>query len=117
MSSARISSRAMFITWSALILLAAASFFFSTMHLGRLGVPVALAIAIAKAALVAIVFMELAVQRASNRAAFVAAIAFVALLASLAVVDVVTRAAEPASVPAPSGVIEPHAVDARDGLR
>lgn len=99
MNHARISTRSTFVTWAALVLLAAASFLLSTFHLGAFGAPIAVGIALTKAALVAVVFMELAVQRVSNRIAFVTAIVFVALLASLVVVDVATRAREPAAVP------------------
>src|SRR4051812_38214075 len=102
MSTARVSDRATLATWGALVLLAAASFVLSMLHLGAWATPVALIIAVAKAALVAVVFMELAVQRASNRLALIAAIAFVVLLATLAAVDVATRAAEPLSPPIPT---------------
>jgi cytochrome c oxidase subunit 4 len=99
MSAARVSPRSTFATWAALVLLAATSFLLSMIHLGSFVVPVAIGIAAIKAALVAIVFMELAIQRASNRIAFVSAIVFITLLAGLTVVDVATRAREPVSMP------------------
>jgi cytochrome c oxidase subunit IV len=86
------SARGLFLTWVALMLLAGASLGLRFAHLGALGMVVALAIAVVKAALVALVFMELALERASVRIAFAAGLFMIALLVTLMVADVVTRA-------------------------
>jgi cytochrome c oxidase subunit 4 len=90
-----VSARGLFFTWVALMLLAGASLGLRFAHLGGLGMVVALAIAAAKAALVALVFMELALERASVRIAFAAGLVMIALLVTLMVADVVTRALPP----------------------
>lgn len=88
-------ARAFVLTWVALLVLAAASFALSFVHLGQLALPVALLIALAKAALVVMVFMELIAQPFTNRVVLVTAVAFVVLLAGLVAADVATRAREP----------------------
>ncbi len=111
MSAQRVSPRVTLITWIALVLLAAASLGLSQLHLGAMGSALAIAIAAVKAVLVAMIFMELSVQRASNRIVLVTAVAFVVLLASLAAVDVATRAPEPLASPRVTptlGVAEPE---------
>lgn len=82
--------------YAALVSLAALSLGAAYVPLGRLGVPVALAIATAKAAIVAIVFMELRRERASARVAVVAAVGLVVALAGLTAADVATRDPSPA---------------------
>ncbi len=89
--STRSGTRGYFATWLALILLAGASLGLSFVHLGLLAMPVALAIAAAKAVLVATVFMHLGRGDAATRLALALAALFVVLLTSLAVADVMTR--------------------------
>jgi cytochrome c oxidase subunit 4 len=85
------SARSLLLTWVALVALAAASFGLSHASVGRVGVALALGIALAKAALVATVFMELAHQRFTNRLVLVTAVALIVLLGALMVADVLTR--------------------------
>lgn len=93
MSGGEISSRAIHVTWLALMVLAATSLALRFAHLGALGLVVALGIATAKASLVALFFMELAIEKATVRFAFLAGLALLAVLLSLMLADVVTRAA------------------------
>jgi cytochrome c oxidase subunit 4 len=78
-------------TGAALLVLWAASFGLSYVPLGRAAIAVALVIAVAKAALVAGVFMELARERTSIRLSFAAACGLAIVLVGLMVADVVTR--------------------------
>ncbi|HEX4338557.1 MAG TPA: cytochrome C oxidase subunit IV family protein [Polyangiaceae bacterium] len=78
-------------SFAALLVLTLTSFTLSYAHLGVFGMPVALAIAAVKVALVALFFMRLVDEPASHRVAGVTAVLFVILLASLSAVDVLTR--------------------------
>jgi cytochrome c oxidase subunit 4 len=78
-------------TLVALLALAGASFALSYVALGRYEITVAMVIAVAKTALVALFFMHLIEQRPANALALFSAVAFVAILLSLMVLDVVTR--------------------------
>jgi cytochrome c oxidase subunit 4 len=75
----------------ALVFLTLGSFGLSYLHLGALGMPVALAIAVTKVGIVALFFMGLVHEPASSRIAGVAAVLFVILLASLSAADILTR--------------------------
>jgi cytochrome c oxidase subunit 4 len=81
--------------WVALLGLTATSFALSYAHLGPLGVPVALGIAVIKASVVAFVFMEVAHEPFTVRASLVAGLFFLLLLVFFVVADVVTRAPPP----------------------
>ncbi|HEX3770804.1 MAG TPA: cytochrome C oxidase subunit IV family protein [Polyangiaceae bacterium] len=89
----------LFLTWVALMALAALSFGLRFAHLGALGMPAALIIAGAKAVLVALVFMELAFERPSIRLAFAAGLLMIAIMLALMIGDVVTRAVPPLENP------------------
>lgn len=93
------SLRALVITWGALLGLAGLSLLASRVHTGAWALPLALAIALAKVALVAVVFMELRVARFVARLALVVAAAFIVLLAGLMAGDVATREAPPLRPP------------------
>jgi cytochrome c oxidase subunit IV len=93
------SARGLFLTWAALMTLAAMSLALRFAHLGRLGMVAALAIAAVKAVLVGLVFMELAFEKASIRLAFAAGLVMIAVMLTLMVGDVVTRAAPPLENP------------------
>jgi cytochrome c oxidase subunit 4 len=95
-----VSSRALFLNLLALLTLAGISFALRFAHLGNLGMPVALGIALVKAVLVAMVFMELAFEKPSIRFAFAAGLAMIAIMLSLMIADVVTRAVPPLQDPA-----------------
>lgn len=79
----------------ALLVLWLLSWGLSYLHLGRASIVVALGIAGVKAILVALVFMELATERFSMHAAVLAALALVAVLMFLTILDVETRAQSP----------------------
>jgi cytochrome c oxidase subunit 4 len=87
-----------------LLLLAGVSFALSFVHLGRLALPIALAIAALKAGLVIAIFMELSEERSSIRLAALAAILTLSLLVSLTAADVLTRERPPLLPPAPEHV-------------
>lgn len=77
--------------WAALALLTAATLFLSRQHLGPFALPVALAIASAKSALVVLFFMHLAEHRGASPVVLAVAVVFVVVLILFAVVDVQTR--------------------------
>jgi cytochrome c oxidase subunit 4 len=82
----------------ALLLLAAVSLSLRFAHLGAWGMPVALGIALLKALLILVFFMEILAERATVRLAFAAGLSLLVLMLLLVVADVVTRRA-PASTP------------------
>ncbi|MGZ3423422.1 MAG: cytochrome C oxidase subunit IV family protein [Polyangiales bacterium] len=90
--------RQLVFAWIALVALAGLSFAASFVHLGRLGLPAAIAIALVKALVVTAVFMELASERGSIRFVAAAAIALLAVFVGLAAIDPATR--DPAPIPA-----------------
>ena len=96
-----VSFRALLLTWIALMVLAGTSFVLRYAHLGPFSVVAAIGIALVKAVLVVLVFMELAFEPPSVRIAFASAIVLVALLGGLMVADVLTRAPPP--LPSPPG--------------
>jgi cytochrome c oxidase subunit 4 len=93
------SSRALLFNLLALLALAGLSLALRFAHLGNLGMPVAMGIAVAKAVLVGLVFMELAFEKASIRFAFAAGLIMIAVLLSLMIADVMTRAVPPLQDP------------------
>jgi cytochrome c oxidase subunit 4 len=93
------SARGLLLTWVALMVLAGVSFGFRFAHLGTLGMGVAIGIAAVKAILVGLVFMELAFERPSIRFAFAAGLAMIAIMLSLMIADVITRAVPPLAPP------------------
>jgi caa(3)-type oxidase subunit IV len=84
-------TRRLWITWIALLLLAGLTFALSFAPLGAFSMPVTLAIAAAKGALVVLLFMELASTRVSPRLALVCSLLLLAILVALASADVLTR--------------------------
>lgn len=88
------------VVWLALLALTGLSFLFSLAHLGAVDIAVALAIAVVKTLLVALVFMHLADERFSVVMLPVLAVFFFVLLGALVVTDVVTRHTFPRA-PAP----------------
>jgi cytochrome c oxidase subunit 4 len=79
------------VTFAALLALTAATLVLSFAPLGAFHIPVALAIAVAKSVLIALVFMHLAEQRHSNAVAFLISVVMAAVFIGLAVLDVVSR--------------------------
>jgi cytochrome c oxidase subunit 4 len=87
------SATAIVATSLALLFLWGGSWALSSVELGRWSLVIALVIAVAKAALVTLVFMELFHARPSVKLIAVTAVAMVALLLSLTFIDVVARGA------------------------
>jgi cytochrome c oxidase subunit 4 len=79
------------LVWLGLMVLALASFLLSRAHLGPLDSVLALTIAAAKTALVVLFFMELIEHRFINSLVLVVSAAFVGLLVSLMIADVLMR--------------------------
>ncbi len=99
------SGMALTVAWLALLALAAASFALSSLSLGAAAAPVALAIAAVKAAVIALVFMELVAARYTHRAVLAVAVGFVALLVGLVLFDVRTRTPPPFTAPPARAVL------------
>jgi cytochrome c oxidase subunit 4 len=79
------------VTYAALLLLSAATLGVSLASLGATGVALSLAIATAKAVLIALFFMHLRHQRRSNAAVALVALVLVAFFVGLSAADVATR--------------------------
>jgi cytochrome c oxidase subunit 4 len=94
-----VSPRSLFVTWLALMLLAALSFGLRFVNLGAYNFPIAMGIAAVKAVLVALVFMELAFEPATLRFAFATGFALLALLLVFMISDVLTRTVAPLDPP------------------
>ncbi|MEO7093442.1 MAG: cytochrome C oxidase subunit IV family protein [Polyangiales bacterium] len=87
----KINHRTFALTFLALLLLAAASYGLSFVHLGVLSIPAAMAISLAKAVLVVLFFMELIVERYTTRVVVVVSVGMLLLLIGFMVADVWTR--------------------------
>ena len=98
-----------------LLALAALSYGLSFVHLGKLGLPLALAIAACKAVTVLFVFMGFGGLSTSAKLAAGAALLMVALLLGLMVADVATR--EQAPLPPPTAGSTARAAAMAYGLR
>ncbi|MBX3187862.1 MAG: cytochrome C oxidase subunit IV family protein [Labilithrix sp.] len=85
------SRRAIVITAVVLLSLWGASYALSAFSLGRAAMPVALVIALVKAALVVAIFMELARESVSMKMSVAAAASLLVLLIAFMVADVATR--------------------------
>lgn len=92
-------SRSTLFTGAVLIALWALSFGLSFVDLGAAGLPIALAIAVLKAALVGAIFMELAKAPASIRYSVLAAGALAAILIGFVVADTEMRDPPPLVAP------------------
>ncbi len=79
------------LTWVFLVVLAALSFGLSYVRLGGFEVPLAMAIAVAKALLVLMFFMHLFEHRFVYGFAFLIAVVFILILVSFTAFDVITR--------------------------
>jgi cytochrome c oxidase subunit IV len=93
------SARALLLTLLVLLMLAGASLVFRFAHLGDFSFPVALGIALVKAILVALVFMEITMEKPTVRFAFAACLCLFALMIALIVGDILTRSAPPLGPP------------------
>lgn len=79
------------VTFVALLLLTTGTFALSFLPHGAWSVPVAVAIALLKSALVALFFMHLIEERVSSWASFVIAFLLVATMLTLVMLDVASR--------------------------
>jgi cytochrome c oxidase subunit 4 len=86
-------------TLVALLLLAGLSLVLSRFDLGDLSYPVALGIAVIKAGLVAVFFMEILHEAAATHLALGACFALLGLLLALLAADIVTRTVPPLAPP------------------
>jgi cytochrome c oxidase subunit IV len=93
------SARALLLTLLVLLMLAGASLVFRFAHLGDFSFPVALGIALIKAILVAVVFMEITMEKPTVRFAFAACLSLFALMLALIVGDILTRSPPPLGPP------------------
>ena len=89
--------------WAWLMALALASLLLSFVHLGSWSTVIALGIGLAKAVLIARVFMHLANQPSISRWAFAFGIALAVLLLVMVAIDVMTR--DPISPRPPPGLV------------
>ncbi|MCA1827827.1 MAG: cytochrome C oxidase subunit IV family protein [Myxococcales bacterium] len=102
------------IVWIVLLFFTALTYVTGTMHLGKWALPIALAIACVKSALVVLIFMHLKESSGTTRLVFVTALIFLGLLMFFTVADVATRfkLATPAGAPfgtersQPEGLLE-----------
>jgi cytochrome c oxidase subunit 4 len=94
------SGRGLLFTLVALLLLAAFSLIMRFADLGPYGYAVALGVAVIKAALVAVFFMGILVEKVTVRFAFVTCLSLVALMLGLVLADVLTRPTAPLRNPA-----------------
>jgi cytochrome c oxidase subunit 4 len=102
-------ARKLLLTFLALLALAGTSLGLRFVPTGPYGLAVALAIAVAKGLLVAVVFMEVGVERPSARLTLLVGVTLVAVLLSLLVADVLTRTVAPLEVPAAGTDARPRA--------
>ena len=79
------------VIWVALMALLVLTLWLGYVPLGRANTPIGLAIAVAKAVLVVVLFMELAKARPFIRLAAIAGLVFVTALFALTFADVLTR--------------------------
>jgi cytochrome c oxidase subunit 4 len=93
------SARGLAFTLAALLVLAGLSLALHYANLGSLGFLAAFGIATVKVVLVAVFFMEILLEKGSARIAFVTGFVLLALLISLTIADVLTRAVPPLQNP------------------
>jgi len=102
------------VVWIALLFFTVLTYLTGKQHLGQWALPIAMAIACTKSALVALIFMHLKDSSGMPRLVFVTALAFLGLLMFFTVGDVATRfrPATPAGAPfgtersQPEGLLE-----------
>jgi cytochrome c oxidase subunit 4 len=91
--------RALLLTLVVLLVLAGVSLAFRFAHLGDFSFAVALGIAAIKAVVVAVVFMEITLEKPTVRFAFAACLSLFALMVALLVGDILTRSPPPLGTP------------------
>jgi cytochrome c oxidase subunit 4 len=100
---AETSARGLLLTLVALLVLAAFSLIMRFAHLGALSFLVGLGVAVIKAILVAVFFMEILTEKVTVRFAFVTCLSLFALLLALLVADIISRAIPPLQNPPGTG--------------
>ncbi len=91
------------IVWIVLLLFTLLTWMTGTRHLGSWALPIAMAIACTKSALVALIFMHLSHSSGMTRLVFVTALVFLGLLLFFTVGDVATRFTPSTPAGAPFG--------------
>ena len=94
------SARGLLLTLLALLVLAGFSLAMRYAHLGGYSWAVGLGVALVKAALVVVFFMEILVEKVSVRFALATSVSLFVLLLALVVADVLTRPVSPLGNPA-----------------
>jgi len=94
-----VSARGLFYTLVALLVLGGASLALRFAHIGSFTFLTALGIAVVQAVLSGLFFMELVTEKPTVRFAFATGLALFALMLSLVVADVITRAIPPLQNP------------------
>jgi len=91
------------VVWIVLLFFTLLTWYTGTRHLGTWALPIALAIAVIKSALVALIFMHLIDSSGATRLVFVTSLVFVGLLLFFTVADVATRYTPSTPAGAPFG--------------
>ena len=91
------------VVWIVLLFFTFLTFWTGKRHLGEWALPIALAIACAKSAMVALIFMHLSESSGATRLVFVTSLVFVGLLLFFTVADVATRFTPSTPAGAPFG--------------
>jgi cytochrome c oxidase subunit 4 len=107
MASPSVTGRTYLRIWLALLALTGVSFLSSLLPLGAAGLGLALAIATAKAALVALFFMDLVGQPLATRLVLVVAALWVGVLVLLVALDPATRTTFPPAPQPPARAAQP----------
>jgi cytochrome c oxidase subunit IV len=94
------SARGLLLTLVALLVLAGFSFAMRFAHLGDYGFLVGLGVAVIKAGLVAVFFMEILAEKATVHLAFATCLCFFAVLLAFVLADILTRPVPPVQNPA-----------------
>ncbi len=95
MSEGNHSGKSYVFVWLALLVLTAISYAVSLVHLGPLGVPIALTIATVKALLVAYIFMHLNESSFAIRSILIVSVLFIAIMIALMLADTEMRKTMP----------------------
>lgn len=97
------SARGLLLTLIALLLLAGFSLVMRFAHIGGFSFLVGMGVAVIKAALVAVFFMEILTEKVTARFAFVTCLSLFALLLTFVIADVISRPIPPLRDPPGTG--------------
>lgn len=101
--AAEISGTTLLLTWLVIVGLGAFSLVMRFAHIGSFTFLTGMGVAVIQTTLLGLVFMELIHERTTIRAAFVVCLSLFALMLSLVVADVLTRATPPLQNPPGTG--------------